>query len=259
MDKMAEKYRERAPSADIFDTRQDTEPDNIARLPLTGQVATTIRDMIVQDRLKPGERIRERQLSKELNVSRTPLREALKILAGERLVDILPNRGAVVADPAPEEVRELLQVLGALEALGGHLATECATDQEIAEIRALHFEMLAAYSRKDRLAYFKLNQKIHKSIVAASRNAVLIEAHDQFNARLYRVRYRSNQRNALWHEAVHQHETIIEALESRDGTLLAQRLSSHLGNTWTKVSAEDYPDSPLENTDSVAGDDSSCG
>lgn len=254
---MAEKQREPVPAAETYDTRHHTEVDNISRLPLTGQVATTIRDMIVQDKFKPGERIRERQLSKELSVSRTPLREALKILAGERLIDILPNRGAVVADPTPDEVRELLQVLGALEALGGRLAAECATDQEISEIRALHFEMLAAYSRKDRLSYFKLNQMIHKSIVAASRNAVLIEAHDQFNARVYRVRYRSNQRNALWHEAIHQHETIIEALESRDGTLLAQRLSSHLGNTWTKVSAEDYADSPLENADGVVGDDSS--
>ena len=78
---MAEKHRDRAPSGDKYDTEADTEADNIARLPLTGQVASTIRDMIVQDEFKPGERIRERQLSKELNVSRTPLREALKILA----------------------------------------------------------------------------------------------------------------------------------------------------------------------------------
>lgn len=255
MNKMADKHREHVPSVDTFDARRDTVADNISRLPLTGQVATTIRDMIVQDKFKPGERIRERQLSKELNVSRTPLREALKILEGERLVDILPNRGAVVADPSSDEVRELLQVLGALEALGGHLAAESATDEEISEIRALHFEMLAAYSRKDRLTYFKLNQEIHKSIVAASRNAVLIEAHNQFNARVYRVRYRSNQQDVLWHEAIHQHETIIEALESRDSALLAQRLSSHLGNTWTKVSAEDYADIPSENADGGAGDD----
>lgn len=259
IDKMADKHRERAPSDDTFDTRADAEADNIARLPLTGQVATTIRDMIIEDKIRPGERIRERQLSKELNVSRTPLREALKILEGERLVDILPNRGAVVADPSPDEVRELLQVLGALEALGGHLAAECATDEEIAEIRALHFEMLAAFSRKNRLAYFKLNQKIHKSIVGASRNAVLIEAHDKFNARVYRVRYRSNQKNAFWHEAIYQHEAIIEALESRDGALLAQRLSSHLGNTWTNVSAEDYADVPSENAAGGADDDNSNG
>lgn len=216
--------------------------NNVARLPLTNQVATIIRDMIVEDKFKPGERIRERQLSEELKVSRTPLREALKILEGEKLIALLPNRGAVVANPAPNEVRELLQVLAALEALGGRLAAENATDTEIAEIRALHFEMLAAYSRKDRLNYFKLNQKIHTSIVSASRNESLIETHKHFNARLYRVRYRSNQRNAKWHEAIDQHEEIIAALEARDGELIANQMSSHLGATWVKVSAEDYAD-----------------
>ena len=212
----------------------------ITRLPLTSQVATTIRDMIVQDVFKPGERIRERQLSEQLNVSRTPMREALKVLEGEKLVTLLPNRGAVVVDPAPSEVRELLEILGALEALGGRLATEKATVDEIAEIRALHFEMLAAFSRKDRLAYFKLNQRIHTSIIAASRNVSLIETHSHFNARLYRVRYRSNQLNAKWQQAIDQHETIIQALEARDGELLSDQLSSHLGSTWTKVSEEYY-------------------
>jgi len=225
-----------------------TEGSNVSRLPLTSQVATIVRDMIVQDRFKPGERIRERQLSQELNVSRTPLREALKILEGEKLISLLPNRGAIVADPAPDEVKELLEVLGALEALGGRLAAENATDEEIAEIRALHFEMLAAYSRKDRLTYFKLNQNIHTCIIAASRNSSLIETHIHFNARLYRVRYRSNQRNAKWHEAIDQHEEIIQALEARDGEALAIRLSSHLGNTWEKVSAEDYADHMSENS-----------
>ncbi len=96
---------------------------------------------------------------------------------------------------------------------------------------------------------------IHKSIIAASRNASLIETHDQFNARVYRVRYRSNQRNALWHEAVDQHEEIIAALEARDGELLASRLSSHLGNTWLKVSADDYSESPDIDADAAGGGD----
>ncbi|NQW00408.1 MAG: GntR family transcriptional regulator [Rhodospirillales bacterium] len=222
----------------------DVGAGNITRLPLTSQVATIIRDMIIQDIFKPGERIRERQLSEELNVSRTPLREALKILEGEKLIELLPNRGAIVADPAPREVLELLQVLGALEALGGRLAAEKATDAEISEIRALHFEMLAAYSRKDQLTYFKLNQKIHTSIIAASRNKSLIETHRHFNARLYRVRYRSNQRNAKWHEAIDQHEGFITALEARDGELLARRMADHLSDTWVKVSLDDYPVQP---------------
>lgn len=215
--------------------------DNVARLPLTGQVAAAIRDMIVEDRLQPGERIRERQLAEELKVSRTPLREALKILESEKLIDIWPNRGAIVASPAPEDVRDLLELLGGLEALGGRIATKVATDEEIAEIRALHYEMLAAFARKDRLSYFKLNQRIHKGIIAMSRNSALIETHSQINARVYRARYRSNKQNALWHQAVDQHENIIEALEARDSDRVEHLLTSHLDSTWTKVSAEDYP------------------
>ncbi len=223
------------------ETADQPATNNVARLPLTGQVAATIRDMIVEDRLKPGERIRERQLANELQVSRTPLREALKILESEKLVEIWPNRGAIVADPAPEDVHDLLLLLGALEGLGGRLATQVASDLEIAEIRALHYEMLAAFARKDRLTYFKLNQRIHKGIIAISRNSALIETHSQINARVYRARYRSNKQNALWPNAVNEHEKIIAALEARDGKTLEELLNSHLDSTWTKVSVEDYP------------------
>ncbi len=207
----------------------------------TGIVAARIRDMIVEDRLKPGERIRERQLAEELDVSRTPLREALKILENEKLVEIWPNRGAVVANPKPEEVRDLLRVLGTLEGLGGRLAAEMATDQDIAEARALHYEMLAAFARQDRLAYFKLNQRIHKGVIAMSGNAALIEMHDQINARVYRARFRSNKRNTLWQEAVNQHVDIIDALEARDAEKLEQLLRSHLDSTWIKFSDDDSP------------------
>ena len=213
----------------------DTLSDNITSLPLVSQVASTLRDMIVQDKLKPGTRIRERQLSEKLEVSRTPLREAIRILVSEKLVESIPNRGAVVAEPDPNRVRELLQVLGAMEAFGGRLATENASADEISEIRALHFEMLAAYHRKDKLGYFKLNQMIHKSIIAAGGNEVLIESHAQLNARVYRIRYISNQRNELWHEAIEQHERIIVALEARDGALLETLLAGHLDQTWVKA------------------------
>ena len=210
-------------------------PDNIANLPLTNQVATILRDMIIQDKLKPGERIRERQLSEMLNVSRTPLREAIKILVSEKLVDSSPNKGAIVADPEPENIRELLQVLGALEGLGGRLAAENATQDQIAEIHALHFEMLAAFYRQDKLAYFKINQKIHKSIMAASGNAALVETHDQLNARVYRFRYQSNQKDEKWPGAITEHENIVEALEARDGARLEKTLTDHLKQTWVKV------------------------
>lgn len=230
------------PLAQIEDEHGEVEPvapsndDLVGRL-LVSQVASTLRDMIIQDELKPGTRIRERQLSDRLNVSRTPLREAIRILVSERLVHSLPNRGAVVANPDMEEVRQLLEVLGTLEALAGQLAAKSATDEQIQEILALHHEMLSSYYRKDKLAYFKLNQAIHKSIVAAGGNQVLVDTHRQLNARLYRIRYISNQRNDRWHEAVEQHELIADALKARDELRLSTLLRDHLGHTWVKVYA----------------------
>ena len=211
--------------------------NDLASRLLVSQVASKLRDMIIQDHLKPGTRIRERQLSELLNVSRTPLREAIRILVSERLVHSLPNRGAVVASPDMQEVRQLLEVLGTLEALGGQLAAEFASNERIEEILALHHEMLSAFYRKDKLAYFKLNQAIHKSIVAAGGNAVLVDTHAQLNARLYRIRYISNQRDDRWHEAVAQHEQIADALKARDAARLTTLMRDHIGHTWVKVNS----------------------
>lgn len=208
-----------------------------ATLPtLPDKVAGLLRDMIVQDVLVPGQRIRERSLAEQLEVSRTPLREALKVLATEGLVELSPNRGALVAKSSPEEVHDMLQVLGVLEGLAGELACAQASQDQIDEIQALHYEMLACYARKDRLGYFKLNQKIHQAIVAASGNLSLTETHARLNAQLYRFRFQSNLRNTTWPTAIAEHETIMEALMRRDGAALSALMRDHLGSTWDKVS-----------------------
>lgn len=199
-------------------------------------VAQSLRDMIAQNELAPGDRIREQALSERLQVSRTPMREALRILAAERLVELLPNRGAVVAAPSLKEVRDLLSVLGMMEALAGEQAALNGTDDELSEIRALHYEMRASFERRDKLAYFKLNQAIHRAIVAASHNSALAEMHDQLNARLYRVRYQSNLSNDNWQTAIEEHEAILDALGRRDAAAVASILRNHLGSTWSNIS-----------------------
>ena len=205
-------------------------------LPLAQQVAARLRDMIIQDQLVPGEWIREQAIADRLSVSRTPLREALKLLDLEGLIQLVPNRGAVVTELTVEEVKEKLEVLAVLESLAGKLACRNATDSELAEIRALHYEMLACFSRENRLEYFKLNQRIHLAIVAASGNKTLIETHARINAQLYRVRFQSNLQNKLWGTAVDEHEEMLSALEARNGEALGLCLLNHLGQTFFKFS-----------------------
>ena len=106
------------------------------------------------------------------------------------LLNFCPSRGAITAAPSPEDVKHILKFLGRIEGLDGELACKRATDEEIDEIRALHYEMLAAFAHKDHLAYFRLNQCIHRSLVMASGNLLLIETHKGMNTGLHRIRYR---------------------------------------------------------------------
>lgn len=216
------------------------EPKDTSRVNLSEQIANQLRDMIIQNQFDSGARIRERDVCKQLNVSRTPLREALRMLAAEGLVELIPNCGAVITSPSAEEIADMLQVLGVLEAFAGERACDLITQEEINEIKALHYEMLAAFARGDRLQYFKLNQSIHLALVKAARSETLLATHARLNARLYRIRYLSNMRNELWGSAVEEHSKILDALEKRDAEKLSTLLRQHLKSTWEKVS--DYLD-----------------
>ena len=202
------------------------------------QLLERLRDLIVEGELTGGARIPERLLCERFAVSRTPLREALKALAAEGLVELLPNRGARVVRLTPEAVAETLKVIGALEALAGELACQRLTADELAEIRACHFQMLAHHARRDLLAYFKANQAIHQAIVAASGNAVLQQTYANLSGRIRRARYAANLDHARWDEAVAEHDMMLRALEARDGERLAGITRLHLDNKSYALAAQ---------------------
>ena len=141
---------------------------------LHDEILTRLRDHIVEGNIPDGGRVPERQLCEMLGISRTPLREALKVLASEGLVELLPNRGARVRQLSEHDLAELFDVMGGLEGLAGRLACENITDAEIAEIERLHYEMYGFYLHRDMHGYFRVNQLIHQKIVEASRNAALL-------------------------------------------------------------------------------------
>lgn len=203
---------------------------SIDRLGLSAAVGARLRDMIVEGVLAPGTRLNERVLCEQLNVSRTPLREAFKTLAVEGLIVLQPNRGAVVAQMSVPEIEQTFEVMGALEGLSGELACARATDAEVAEVRALHFDMLAAHARRDLPTYYRLNHTIHDRINAMARNTVLTETYQQINARIQSLRFRSNFNQEKWDAAVHEHGLMLEALERRDGNALRAILQQHLRN-----------------------------
>jgi DNA-binding GntR family transcriptional regulator len=214
------------------------EPTPIIRRPLHEEAADRLRDLIVQGQLAAGARLNERLLTAQLGVSRTPLREAFKVLATEGLVELLPNRGAIVSQMDPVRLSESLAVMGALEALAGELACLSATDAQINEIRALHYEMLAYHARGDLAGYFKFNQAIHLKLVKYSGNAVLFNTYRQMNGNVRRARYMANLSKERWDAAVREHDAILAALSARNVERIKALLSDHLAHKLSSVLAE---------------------
>ncbi len=194
------------------------------------EVADRIGELIEHGELAPGERISEKLLCERFGVSRTPLREALKVLATEGLIELLPNRGARVVRLTFKKVKDTYDLMAALEGLSGELACQHISDAEIAAIRALHDAMLEHYRHRDLATYFEINQQIHESILAASRNEVLQEMYSNLSQRVKRVRYSKKMTQKFWSQAVQDHENMISALEQRDSKRLGQILRDHLCN-----------------------------
>lgn len=207
----------------------------ITRVTLHNAVLNQLRDMIIEGMLAPGARINEGQVGAALGVSRTPLREAIKTLASEGLVEIVPARGAIVRRFSEENIRETLDVLKALEQTAARLLCAAAPDPEITAIVKLHDEMMRLYAARNRLQYFKLNQSIHSAIVKGSGNSVLAETHGQLQARIKRIRFVGNETPDRWAAAVAEHEEMIVALKRRDGEALAEVLGRHLDKTIDRV------------------------
>ena len=203
---------------------------------LNAAAAERLREMIVQGSLAPGARLNERELTALLGVSRTPLREATRMLASEGMVDLLPNRGARVAALNMDTMRHTLAVMGTLEAHAGQLACEHASDGAIAEIRATHYEMLADHARGDLDAYFKRNQAVHLLIIDAAGNPVLSQLYRSLNDQVRRVRYMANLSQSRWDQAIAEHNEIMDALGKRDATRLKAMLADHLAHKLTVVS-----------------------
>jgi DNA-binding GntR family transcriptional regulator len=197
---------------------------------LHAEILTRLRDFIVEGHLPPGARVPERQLCETLAVSRTPLREALKVLAAEGLIELLPNRGARVREFAEKDIREVFEIVAGLEFVAGRLACEAISDEEIAAIERMHYDMYTHYMRRELGEYFQLNQKIHEAIVEASQNLILRSAYASYNALIGRIRYAANLHRNRWSEAMREHEAMVDALRRRAGEELGLLMFEHMRN-----------------------------
>jgi DNA-binding GntR family transcriptional regulator len=217
-----------------FENFETSPKGAINRVALHDEVTFRLRDMIVEGQLEAGARIQELELAQLLGVSRTPIREAIKVLASEGLVDMLPLKGAVVKQFSDKDAQDMLMVIAVLESFAAKQA-KAASQSEIDSVLALHQTMQAHYKSKNRHAYFAWNQQIHDRLIALSGNETLIAMHASLSKRMRRIRYTGNTMQANWDEAMQEHEEMMEALASKDFRRLAKIMEQHILNTWPRL------------------------
>lgn len=200
----------------------------INRRYLHDEVADRMRALIQSGEMEPKARVNEGELTERFGISRTPLREAIKILATEGHLELLPNRGARVASLSQGEIEEMIEVIAGLEATAADLACRTVSEAEIAAIQADHDAMVAMWRAGDEAGYFRTNRRIHEAIMAASRNATLAGIYRSLSGRIQRSRYAAHQTPEQWIRAIEEHECMVVLLRARDGTGLSHLMRAHI-------------------------------
>lgn len=200
----------------------------LPRLNLHGLLVDGIRTLIERGELQPGRKISEAALCSRFEVSRTPLREALKVLAAEGMVELRPRRGAVVASISHKDIDELFPIMAALEALAGELLCPLLEDTDIARMQAMHDRMVGEHERRDELAYLATNRAFHEALFELAGNATLQVFYAQILTRIRSCRFVLSKSEANWDLAMAEHVSIMAAMAARDARELSYLLRRHV-------------------------------
>jgi len=207
----------------------DPETTNIIpRRSLQAEVVSRLREEIVEGIWAPGMRLQERVLCERYGVSRSPLREACQVIASEGLLELQPNRGAVVTRPTLTDAIENMEIITALQTLAIRRACKFASDEQLSQIEQIHLKMRACTERKEIVPFFELNNDVHDAIVNASGNSALVAMHEHAERHITRLQNLSGAREAAPALAMAEHEGFIGALLRRDAHTASAALETHL-------------------------------
>lgn len=195
---------------------------------LADLTADKIRDLIHKNVFEGGEKLNEVRLCEQLGVSRTPLREALRKLSAEGLVELLPNRGAFVAEISIEELRHTFEVMSILEGSCARLAADRFTNADLDALEALHKKLEDLYHKNDHHGYVKHNQYYHAFIQEKTGNPVLGKMVARLRGRVLLHRFRQIYRPGRLDSSIDEHRELMEAFRAREGERAEKLMRRHL-------------------------------
>lgn len=197
-------------------------------LPLRDVVFNTLRDAILTGKLLPGERLMENQLADKLGVSRTPVREALRMLELENLVELVPRKGAQVLDISEKDIVDILEVRSALEGLATSLACKKMGRDDLQRLKAMETNFEQAIAERDVERFVEIDEEFHDTIFASTDNVKLIQMFRNLRIQLYRYRMAYAKQDSEMSTIVAHHRSIIRAIENRDAEEGSTVAHSHI-------------------------------
>ncbi|MBI5439741.1 MAG: GntR family transcriptional regulator [Deltaproteobacteria bacterium] len=219
----------------------------IAARSLHQDVASRIREMIRKGVLTKGQRVVEAELCAAVGVSRTPLREALRVLSSEGLIRLVPNKGAFVSEPSLDDVREMFEVMSILEGTCARMAAERMGTASLAKLERLHDKLEQHYARGDRDGYIKKNNTFHELVQELTGNRILNGILNGLREKILLYRYRQIFEAKRFDESIHEHRDILSAFRNRDPEAAEALMKSHLvrqGRALVRVYEANTPAKP---------------
>ncbi len=192
------------------------------------QVADRMREMIRSGTLVRGQKIDEKVLSQAMGVSRTPVRESLRMLASEGLIELVPHKGAYVSQPCIEEIRDMFAVMSVLEGMSARLAAEKMDPEQFHRIERLHRKLERHYLEQDHTSYLKDNQVLHQAVQEISGNPTLMEVINGLRQKILLYRQEQLYQPERFRQSVEEHRGILEALRRRDAEAAESAMRGHL-------------------------------
>lgn len=208
-----------------------------AYLPLRDVVFNTLREAILKGELKPGERLMELQLASKLGVSRTPIREAIRMLQQEGLAVTIPRRGAEVAKMTEKNMEDVLQIREALEILAVQLACEKVTEEQLSQLKEAVEGFERAVKTGDLKQIAQSDIDFHDKIYEAADNPKLVNLLNNIREQIYRYRVEYLKEEENYPNLIEEHRKIFEGLKSRDKNFVTEMTEKHLTNQANAVKA----------------------
>lgn len=198
--------------------------------PLREVIFNTLREAIIVGELKPGERLMEVQLADKMGVSRTPVREAIRKLELEGLVEMLPRKGAHVADLSVKDIMDVLEVRSTLDGLASSLSADRITDDEIKELKHVLSQFTNHVEKENIQGLIKKDVEFHDIIYRSSRNDKLIQISNNLREQIQRFRVIYIKDYSSSRELIREHNEIYDAITRRDSKAAMQTAQNHIKN-----------------------------